>query len=808
LDEIEEKSYRSLEWERLKSFLKDEASSPLGRVLCQALSPFQAINDVHCALDETEEALFLLQKNSGLTDLSKLPLLQEQLCLLEARATLSANDILALKIMLKIAHSMKSHIGLLNKESFPNIYRYYLRLHSLPKLSRDIEEVIDDSANILDQASKLLGELRQDASRLQSQIVNELQRIIYSSTLSKALQEQIYTIRNGRFVLPVTAHNRGVIQGIVHDSSSSGLTIYVEPLSVLELSNKKRLKEQEIEREIARILTVLSSELSQHCQQLKENYETIGQLDLIFARARLALKYDGRKPELSQSISISYKQARHPLLVLQNKTVKVIPNDIIIGDDSETERTLIITGPNTGGKTVLLKTVGIFALMTRAGLLLPVESGSKTCLFDKVYADIGDEQSLEQSLSTFSSHIQNIVHIANSAKKGTLVLLDEVGAGTDPQEGAALARSLLEFFSRSGSLTIATTHFSELKTMAYSDRAFLNGSLEFDEVTLSPSYRLRLGIPGSSKATTIARRLGLKDSIVDRAIDLLASAKDNLQSTIERFEERMCLMNAREDELSENLKYLSIEREKLNEEKIAIELNAEKTSKTRLFKLEEELQTAKDYIKQLIADLQKEPSIAKAQRVQKELEALRSELGWHNQKTTNSPAATFIVGQHVKVKSLNQRGVIQSINAKKGLKKETEVLVKSGHLSLKVQASDLEFLDQEHLEMSVKQKKGSGKKIAHELTQSKRENKLQVFVRTSNNTLDLRGQRVDEALGNLDQFVNQAMVHGTSPLMVIHGHGTGALKNAVREALGAISLEGFRSGETYEGGDGVTLIDL
>jgi DNA mismatch repair protein MutS2 len=832
LEEIAQKTYRSLEWERLKNFLTAEAESALGQHLCHELHPVSDSEQVKRRLDETEEVMFMLQARSGLSA-AGLPWLEEQLSRLEAGASLSGAEFGQIKTMLKIAQAMKTSINLLPRESFPRIVFYYDSIHALPQVKKQIEEVVDDQGNFLDSASDLLYQLRREVSRLQAQISSELQKIIHSSTLSKALQEPIYTQRNGRFVLPVNANQRSVVPGIVHDSSASGLTIYVEPLSVLELSNKKRLKESEIEREIIRILDQLGRALQEHVNELKSNYETIGKLDAISARARLALKYDGKKPELSAQILIDYKQARHPLLVLQTNVASIVANDITIGDNQEHERTLIITGPNTGGKTVLLKTIGIFALMVRSGLLLPVSDHSTTCIFDHVYADIGDEQSLEQSLSTFSSHMQNIVNIVDRASRGTLVLLDEVGAGTDPREGAALAKSLLEFLNSTGAMTIATTHFSELKTMAYSDRAFLNGSLEFNEITLSPSYRLKLGVPGSSKAMAIAHRLGLNDAIVDRANELVLTDDKDFQSTIDQLEKRMLEMENREQRLNEATEAAERERREYEQKKKELTVASEKTRSTLAAQLNDEFQTSKEYVRHLIADLQKEPGIAKAQKVQKELDSLRKELGWLDKANTpaNASKPRFTPGQSVKVRSLNQRGILVSITEKKADGSEAIATVKAGSLNLKVPLSDLELsgggagsgsgTGSDHetrpgksrlQKMTADIKRRGGGSASHQQSSnqhSNHSNQIRVFVRTSSNTLDIRGQRVDEGLSNLDQFLNQAMVHETSPLMVIHGHGTGALKSAVRDALASNNaLEQYRPGENHEGGDGVTIVEL
>jgi DNA mismatch repair protein MutS2 len=828
LDEILARTYKSLEWERLKSFLLVEAESSAGQFHCQSLPLGQDIETVRLLLDETQEVVDMIRARSGLSA-AGLPPLEESLQRLASGAALSPHDFLDLKTMLKIAHTMRTSIGLLPKESFPRITAYHRAIHSLPEVVNAIESVIDDGGGVADDASPTLRQLRREVQKLQAAIHNELTRIIHSSTLSKALQEPIYTQRHGRFVLPVNANMRNAIQGIVHDSSASGLTVYVEPMAVLELANKVRLKDSEIEREIARILHELGLSLQKHTPEIEENFLTVGKLDAISARARLSLKYNGCKPEISEQQRIEYKEARHPLLILQSSLAKVVANDIRIGAGAESGQTLVITGPNTGGKTVLLKTVGIFALMLRAGLLLPVSAGSVGTVFEHIFADIGDEQSLEQSLSTFSSHMQNIVHIVDRATTATLVLLDEIGAGTDPKEGAALAKSVLEHLTVSGAMTIATTHFSELKTLAYGDSGFINGSLDFDDVSLSPTYRLRLGIPGSSKATTIAARLGLNKSVIARANDLLQTSDQDLQQTIAQLESRMRSLQEREQELTRLLDENQRKGQELEEKKKDLEKKSESTRVSLANELETEFQISKEYIRHLIAELQKEPGIAKAQRVQKDLDSLRKELGWIDNKRPAAGGAidlqSLSAGQWVRVRSLNQRGVVQETVPGQG-RHEALVVVRAGSMNIKVPVSDLELV--EGMASKVKKsasaaapvaksdrrehsKNPDAKSSARRSSARRRspEEDPHLFVRTQNNTIDLRGQRVEEALANLERFIDTSALAEISPVMIIHGHGTGAVRNAVRAYLDTTAYGNlYRPGEMHEGGDGVTIVEF
>jgi DNA mismatch repair protein MutS2 len=828
LEDIVLRTYKSLEWERLKSFLIAEAESSLGRFL----SANQELADdrltIERLLGETQEFAEMIQARSGFV-LSGLPNLEETLQRLQSGAQLSAHDFLDIKKMLKVTGSVRSSLNLLAAESFPATTAYAKFLHSLPAVILKIESIIDDTGSILDSASVELHQLRKEVHKLQNSIHSELTKIIQSSTLAKALQEPIYTQRSGRFVLPVLASSRNVISGIVHDSSASGLTVYIEPMAVVEIANKMRIKMADIEREIARILDELGRSMHEQCHLLVENYNTLGLIDAISARARLSLKYRGTRPEISVTQFIEYKEARHPLLVLQTSMENVVANDIRLGGAENESQTLVITGPNTGGKTVLLKTVGIFALMLRIGLLLPVSSNSKASIFDTVFADIGDEQSLEQSLSTFSSHMKNIVHVVDSAKPGTLVLLDEVGAGTDPKEGAALARAILEYLTTSGAMTIATTHYSELKTLAYTDNSFVNGSLAFNDETFSPTYKLRLGVPGSSKATTIARRLGLHKDVIEKAQEHLATCDQDLQTTISQLESRMQDLEQQQELAKLAHAEAMVLQEEYIAQKLALQKQNEKSRQSLAGEMESEFQISKEYIRTIIADLQKEPTIAKAQRVQKDLESLRKDLGWMEIKAKDDPnkldVSELKVGQMVRVKSLNQRGLIQSVGA--------IIVVRAGSMNLKVTISDLELVAGHSLNSGKHSPSNISKSAAKSISSFKQEGRIahqkestgrapkstsrrmpadeepHVFVRTSSNTIDLRGQRVEEAMNNVEQFVDQCMAASISPLMIIHGHGTGAVRTAVRDFLDSSNYaSAYRPGETYEGGDGVTIVEF
>jgi len=678
-----------------------------------------------------------------------------------------------------------------------------------------IDHVFDEGGNIRDDASPLLSKLRRDVHRLNNQSRDELAKIINSSTLAKALQEPIYTQRNGRYVLPVQVTSRHSIQGIVHDSSASGLTVYIEPMVVVELTNTIRMKEADIEREIDRLLSALTLKAYAYAQDMERTNAALVEVDFIAARARLARKYSGIKPTLSQDGSLSLRAARHPLLVLKNLQSgdQVVANDIVLGGDV---RTLVITGPNTGGKTIFLKTAGLLSLMVRGGLLLPCEQGSTAVIFHQVFADVGDEQSIEQSLSTFSSHMTNIIEVINRSDDKTLALLDEVGAGTDPREGAILARVVLEQLNAVGACTISTTHYGELKTLGYTTAGFVNGSFEFDDSTLSPTYRLRIGVPGSSKAITIAARLGLRRDLVDAAQAHLNSDTSDMQNMIEELEARLGSVDLAEQEIKARQQQIREHEEKNERRQEELERDREKLRAGVADKMQRDLEEARELVRSLIADLQKAPSIAKAQRLQKDLEVIRQDLGWLEPQIVMEGPALLEIGQTVKVRSLNQKAVIEGLPDDRTAP-DAQVTVRAGSFKIKVPLSDIQAMQQQgpaapHLAVRTKFKSSvaaSSSRSQPVRVSSSSPGELQVFVRTSRNTLDLRGQRVDEGLQNLESFVDSSFLEHLSPLMIIHGHGTGKMKSAVRKFLADSPYNAsLRPGETYEGGDGVTVVQF
>lgn len=782
--------------------LAGQAHTSKSRELCLNLMPASGLSACQILLEETKEAASLIEVRSGF-NFEHLPDLEETIQRLKAGASLSGKELAFVKHTLTTTRLTRSSLALLDKASFPQLTKFANELFPLEKLANEIEAAIEDDGEVKDSASPTLNQLRGHVHQLDNQIRDELTKIIHKNAQSKVLQEPIFTKRNDRYVLPVVASMRGSIDGIVHDSSASGLTVYVEPIGVVELENKLRLKQAEIEREIARILSLLSSLCQTHQGEIEISFNTLIQLDFIMSRARLGLKYNGYCPPLAKDGPLKLIAARHPLMVLREKAQgaqTTIPNDIKLSAD---KRSFIITGPNTGGKTVYLKTAGLLSLMIKSGLSLPVQSGSEALYFSEIYADIGDEQSIEQNLSTFSSHMTNIVEIIDAAKQGDLVLLDEVGAGTDPKEGAALARAILEQLNSAMVYTVASTHYGELKTLAYAIKGFINASLKFDEANLAPTYHLQIGIPGSSKATTMARRLGLSASVVEAAEKFLSAGEADLQKTIEQLESKLKEVSQLEEQAEKAYRIAALKESEALAKLTAIEKEKEKLKSTYARRLEEDLHLAQETIRSTIKDLQSKPSSQKAQQAQKEMAEIRQALHWADNETGKSLPGDIKVGQRVKVTSLNQTGIVLEIPSP--IEATSQATVKVGNFPVKVALTDLIIVD--HGQANKSQKSQKMKYQSQPITASSAQ--VNVFVQTAANTLDLRGHRVLEAVDELEKFLDHSTVAHVSPVMIIHGHGTGAVKAAVRDYLRTSSyVDSSRPGEPYEGGDGVTVVEL
>jgi DNA mismatch repair protein MutS2 len=815
---------KTLEWDKLIKFLSLECETVAARHLVAEIDWQVGADESKMLLRETAEADLLFRKNA-FPSLTRLPQLTEALARAQSGATLSIGELLNFKTLFELSRRVKASVDLLEAEHFPEIAKFGRTLNAQEKLVAAISHDLEDDGRVKDDASQELGNLRREQVRLEARIKDDLAKLIHSSTISKALQEPIFTQRNGRYVVPVIASSRGAVPGIVHDTSVSGMTVFIEPAGIIEDANRTRMVALEIEREVEKILSALSEKVHVEFESIEANYKTVIALDLIFARARFGTKYNGIIPALLESPGFNLLTAKHPLLILQKKVDQVIGNDVRLGNHEESPNgapvnTLVVTGPNTGGKTVLLKTVGLLVLMLKAGLMLPVAKGSSAFLFDDVFADIGDEQSLEQSLSTFSSHLTNIIEIVERAREGSLVLLDEIGAGTDPREGSALAQATLEHLNRSGALTLITTHVSELKMLAYAQSGFANASFEFDAEHFRPTYKFKLGIPGASQAAKIAKRLGLEQSIIERTENLLDNTKSDLDDLIKNLEDRLAGAIEREDEAAKRENQARDLAKALESKLESLEAQGQRAKSELATKITSEFEATQSQIKEITARLQKEPSLAKARLAQEQLAELRQELGWLSEnKEAEKTALSFKEGDLVFVGALNQRGRVERVAREADGDKPASLEVRVGSLKLVVPSQDLKPLSgqeasqaqrssaarkYESLKTGGDATRRGGRSRAHQPIPS-----VAVFVKTDGNTLDLRGARVENALSLLDNFLDNALLSGISPLMIIHGHGTGALKQAVRDQLTRTNYQiDFRPGESYEGGDGVTMVSL
>ena len=800
---IQERSLRSLEWDRLIQELSLLAETDAGRLRLLALAPEQESVPLAVArvlLSETTEAKAIIS-GRGEPALGGLNTSFESLDSLAVGARLSAPELINLEKLLRISRLTRSSFNLLAPESFPCLKPIAEVLFARPVLEKDITLALEPDGTVKDSASHLLQRLRQDVRGLEERVKEELRSLIHRLAGSRALTDELYTMRHGRYVLPVNASMRYQVEGIVHDASGSGLTVYVEPLSVMELSNQIRLKQSEIEAEIERILAALSDSLRPFANNLRESLNSLIELDCIFARGRLAVKMQGESVELTTEPVLELKQARHPLLVLQGGDRQVVANDVSLGGD---RRALIITGPNTGGKTVLIKLVGLSALMVGFGLLPPLGRGSRLGLFDQVLSDIGDDQSIQESLSTFSSHMKNMVEILAAAHSGKriLVLLDEIGAGTDPREGAALSQAILEELQTASATVIASTHLGSLKTLAFRDNSFINGSFEFDEENLKPTYRLKLGVPGQSKATEVAGRLGLTAPVMARAQELLRSEKDGLDKVVEELSLKLSSVKQHEldlqdlrAELEQRLAGLSAREKELDKSRRAVQ----EEERARLLA---DFEAARELVRQTVAQLQRQPDLKKAEQARRDLEGIKKALKWQEREPLPETAAQIAAGTRVRHLVLNRTGVVLELVG------ET-CLLQLGNMKVKARLGEIELLDKTvsaGRQANAGQARGQKHKPAFQAAEPAG---VSVFVRTMANTLDLRGKRVDEALGFLDSFVDGCVLGRISPFMIIHGHGTGAVKSAVRDFLKAARYAiKFRPGEQYEGGDGVTVVEI
>ena len=787
---MNKKSLKVLEFEKIKETLKKYTASSAGKALIEELEPYESSYEVRRALKETEEALKLLGKKGnppfeGLYDV------RDAIERAGKGGTLMAGSILKIGNMLRCARNLKDYIGRKEQEeAYPLLENICEGIVPLKSLENSIFNIIISEEEIADSASTTLYNIRKALREKNSSIRDKVNDFIRSN--SKYLQENLYTMRGERYVVPVKAEFKGSVNGLVHDQSSSGATLFMEPITLVKLNNDIKELMLKEKAEIERLLAELSAKIYENINAVNIDSKIVWEMDFIFAKAKYASYINGICPEVNDDGSFDIVEGRHPLI---DRNI-VVPSSIELGKEFTS---VVITGPNTGGKTVTLKTVGLMHIMALSGILIPARENSSIAFYKEIFADIGDEQSIEQSLSTFSSHMTNIVNIIEKADKESLVLFDELGAGTDPTEGAALAISILEYLKNRKVKIIATTHYSELKVYGLKTDGVENASVEFDVETLKPTYRLLLGIPGKSNAFEISKRLGLIDNIIDDARTLISTDSLKFEDVIENLQSKS-IKAERDAMLASSLKEQSMTLKEEYEKKLKSlekvrerEINEAKREARNLLRAAKE---DADKILKDMRDLEKLGYSSEARGLlERERKKLKDKLEKHEEKidlsskTKGKGIKEVKLGMDVMLPSLNQKVTIISMPDSKG-----EVQVQAGIMKINVKVKDLTEISSTE---DIKQNK----------IKSKREVKLN--MRTTSSSVDLRGMDGQEAEYTVDKYLDEAYLAGLPEVSIIHGKGTGILRKVINDLLKAHPhVKNYRLGEYGEGGSGVTIVQL
>lgn len=786
---MEVKSFKTLEFNKILDKLQNYAGSELGKSIAAQLTPYTDIEEIKHHQGETSEAVTMVIKKGslgmgGLRDIST------YIKRVQIGGSLNITELLHIADFLRVSKRAKGYGQAEGKnDAFPILEPRFNAIELANELERDIERCIVSPTEVADDASSTLREIRRNIKISNDRIKEQLNAIIHSASYRNMLQDPVITIRNDRYCVPVKQEYKNAFSGMIHDQSATGATVFIEPMSVVNLNNRiaELLSNEKVE--IDRILALLSSKVAEYDDLLLSNQEILADLDFVFAKAELSISMKATEPIFNTKGYINIKKARHPLLNPET----VVPTNIYIGKDFNT---LLITGPNTGGKTVTLKTVGLFTLMGQSGLHISAFDNSQLTVFDEVFADIGDEQSIEQSLSTFSSHMTNIVKILDKITNNSLVLLDELGAGTDPTEGAALAISIIQYLHKIGVRTLVTTHYSELKLFALSTDGVENASCEFDVQTLRPTYRLLIGVPGKSNAFAISKRLGLPEFLIEDAKEVLSHEDVKFEDVI--------------TDLEINRKSLEIEKEKAEEyrkeaERLRVEaqkqrekLNSQRDKIIR--KANEEarilISDAKDEADKVLKEIRKLQRNGNTKAIEEKRQALKDKMSkvdskiTKNEKKNHNVPEKLVIGDKVKVHSLNQSGVVATLPDKNG-----NVTVKTGIMKVTVSIKDLSLDQSDSVIMATP------KKFASSIKRKK--------AGSVSAEIDLRGCLADEAIDLVDKYLDDAYLAGVSPVTIIHGKGTGALRKAVHTFLKSNAhVKSFRLGQYGEGESGVTVVEL
>lgn len=787
------KCLKTLEYDKIIAQLEEYASSPLGRDMCEKLLPSGDIWQIRQSQSETTDALTRVRMKGSIS-FSGLKDITGSLKRLEIGSSLSISELLSLSSNLTLSARAKAY-GRHEESELPedSLEEMFRLLEPLTPLNAEIKRCILSEEEISDDASPGLRHVRRSMKVINDRVHSQLNALLNANR--SYLQDAVITMRDGRYCLPVKAEHKSQVSGMVHDQSATGSTLFIEPMAIIQLNNELRELEIQEKKEIEAVLADLSNQAAPYTEELRLNQQLLAKLDFIFAKAALSRHYKCSEPEFNTDGYLDIKDGRHPLLDPE----KVVPINIRLGKDFDL---LIVTGPNTGGKTVSLKTVGLFTLMGQAGLHIPAFDGSKLAVFEEVFADIGDEQSIEQSLSTFSAHMTNIVSILEQADSRSLCLFDELGAGTDPTEGAALAISILNFLHNMKCRTMATTHYSELKVFALTTAGVENACCEFSVENLQPTYRLLIGIPGKSNAFAISKKLGLPDFLIEDARNHLESNDETFEDLLAHLEQSRLTIEKEQEEIQVYKEEVAQLKSRLSQKEERLDQRKEKLIHQAREEAQKILREAKETADQTIRNVNR---LAASSGVNKELEAERTRLRQQMEKVdqslsvkTKGPRKTISpkalrIGDSVKVLSLNLTGTVSTLPNAKG-----DLFVQMGILRSQVNIKDLEPVEEESAGGSgmekPKEKTGGGKiKMSKSFAVSPEVN--------------LIGMTTDEAIPALDKYLDDAYLAHLPQVRVVHGRGTGALRAAVHKRLKKLNyVKEFRLGEFGEGDSGVTIV--
>ncbi len=769
-----------LEFDRIKQYISNFVTSQLGAELIENLAPITNKNVIERELKLTVEMKDILAYDDpfpidGIKDIR----IALRRCEIEG-SFLSPQEFLDIKSVLAVSRLIREYLSK-RVAKYPNLWELAKNIFVNRVLEYNIEEIIDESGNVRDNASPELRELRGEIFRKQDYVRKRLYAILKQISEKDYTQDDIIPQRDGRLVIPVKVEHKRHVAGVVHGTSSTGLTVFIEPAEIVELNNEILQLQFQEQKEIERILRELTNKTRENLKYLQTNVSILGKIDFIYAKAKFALQIDGYVPDVSEDNPIILNSAYHPILLLKHGKNKVVPLDFKLGDDSSV---LVISGPNSGGKTVVLKTVGLLTLMVQAGIPAPLKESSKIRIFKKIFIDIGDEQSVEKDLSSFASHIKNIKKIISEADSKTLVLLDELGSGTDPAEGGALGIAIIEKLKNKGSFVIATTHNSSLKFYAYNNSEIECGAMEFDHQTLAPTYKLRIGVPGSSYAFEIAKRLGLDEEVIN-------NAKRNLDESQVKIEEILSQLEALEIEYRKIVAELKEKDESLNKmiseykgKLIEVERERKRAKREAIAELREIAETARAKIEEAIREI-KQTSASKesikrahstAEQIEKQFNEILKQL-----ESVESEKVEIKPGDFVKMKDGTQVGEVLQVDG-------SNVIVSFGSVKMVLKADAVEKVEQKEL-----------KKLTL---------KTDLFAPISTR-IDVRGMRADEAISAVDKFIDTSFLYGLKQVEIIHGKGTGKLRKEIAEFLKRHpNVKSFRPGSWEEGGDGVTIVEL